>query len=189
MNFLFMTVAGFAMFCLAACSADAPASGGQKILTVFFTKTNHTKTVAEHIHSRVGGKLFQVEAKKPYPQEYREATTIARTELDNNARPEIVAALPQEEVEGYDVVFVGYPIWWGTMPMVICTFLDQYDLSGKTIVPFCTHEGSGLSRSPRDIAKLAPKADVKKGLAVRGSQAIRATTDIDAWLRGLGFIQ
>lgn len=187
MNFPLMTFAGFAMFCLAACAADTPAGGGQKVLTVFFTKTNNTKAVAEHIQSRVGGKLFQVETKKPYPQDYQETTTIARSELDNNLRPEIAAALPKEEVENFDAIFVGYPIWWGMFPMAIATFLEQYDFSGKTVIPFCTHGGSGLSRSARTLAELVPNAVVKEGLAVRGSQANRSQDAIDAWLRKHGF--
>ena len=83
----------------------------------------------------------------------------------------------------YAVVFLGYPNWWGTMPMAVWTFLESYDFSGKTILPFCTHEGSGLGHSERDIQKLCPGAKVVKGLAIKGSQVQRAGKDIEAWLR------
>lgn len=173
----------------AAFAQDASARGAPKILIAFFSKTNNTRTIAEMIQARVGGDLFQVATAKPYPPDYRETTAVARIELDNNQRPELAATVPVADMASYDVVFLGYPCWWGTMPMAMFTFLEQYDLSGKTIVPFCTHGGSGLARSPADIAALAPGAVLGQGLAVRGDSASRAQGDVDNWLRRLGFVR
>lgn len=164
------------------------ASGGRpNILIVHFSKTGNTKAVAERIQALVGGDLFQVATKKAYPEDYRETTRVARVEQDNDERPELAAAMPAEDMQRYDVVFVGYPNWWGTMPMALFAFLEQYDLSGKTIVPFCTHEGSGLGRGPADIKKLCPDSTVLQGLAVRGGSVGSAQNEVADWLRQLGY--
>ncbi len=94
-----------------------------------------------------------------------------------------------ESVQPYDVIFIGYPNWWGTMPMALFTFLEKHDVAGKTLVPFCTHEGSALGRGPRDIAGLCPEARVLEGLAVRGSDASEAQKDVDTWLRRIGLLR
>jgi flavodoxin len=86
-------------------------------------------------------------------------------------------------MDSYDVIYLGYPNWWSTFPMVVFTFLESYDFSGKTIVPFCTHEGSGLGSSEHDIKKLCQKADVKNGLAIRGSNVSRADNEIKNWIK------
>lgn len=154
-----------------------------KILIAFFSKTNNTRTVAEQIHAAVGGTLFQVTTKNPYPSDYRQTTDIAKKEQNDNVRPELAATIPPEEMTGYDIIFVGYPIWWGTMPMAMFTFLEQYDLSGKVIFPFCSHGGSGLARGPDDIKKLCPDTTVLPGLAIRSAD--RAQKDVADWLAGL----
>ncbi len=86
----------------------------------------------------------------------------------------------------YDVIFLGYPDWWGTMPMPVFTFLESYDFSGKTIVPFCTHEGSGMGHSEQDIAKACPKAIVLRGIAIHGTSASSAVSNVSSWIEGLG---
>ena len=117
---------------------------------------------------------------------------MARAELDNDARPELAATITPEDMEKYDVIFLGYPNWWGTMPMAMFTFLEQYDLSGKIIVPFCTHGGGGFGRGPSDIAKLSPKSTILQGFTVRtGFLSFlerRAPNDVADWLRGLEYI-
>lgn len=188
MKILTLAALGMAVWGMKAFAQEGQAGGGSRVLVAFFSKTNNTRTIAEHIQARVGGDLFHVATRKPYPQDYRETTQLARVELDNNARPELAATISLEEMGKYDVVFIGYPNWWGTIPMAMFTFLEQYDLSGKTIVPFCTHLGSGLGRGPDDIARLASGAAVKQGLAVHGGSVARARDDVDAWLRRLGFV-
>lgn len=185
-----MVVAAVA-FCaaMAALAQEARQPGGPGILIAYFSKTNNTRTLAELIQARVGGDMFHVTTKKPYPADYRATTDAARAELDGNARPELAATISPEDMRRYDVVFLGYPSWWGTMPMAMFTFLEQYDLAGKTIVPFCTHEGSGLGRGPADIGRLSPGATVGQGFAARGGQVGGARNDVDAWLRQLGYIK
>lgn len=170
--------------------ATAPnQSGGQtmdapKILVAYFSRTGNTRAVAERIQSAVGGDLFEIATADPYPEEYRAATEQARAELDSGHRPALAAGV--DDMAAYGVVYIGYPCWWGTMPMALFTFFEQYDFSGKTVVPFCTHEGSGLGRSVDDIRKLCPDATVLQALAVRGSSAGQAEEEVTDWLRRIG---
>lgn len=189
MKMMAFTTMGMLVFGITAFAQDAGTKDAPKILVAFFSKTSNTRTIAEQIQSRVSGEIFHVATKKPYPQDYRETTQIARVEQDNNERPELAATISPEDMKNYDVIFLGYPNWWGTIPIAMFTFLEQYDLSGKTIVPFCTHEGSGLGRSPSDIGRLAPGATLRQGLAVRGGSVGRAQNDVDNWLRQLGYIK
>jgi flavodoxin len=106
---------------------------------------------------------------------------VAKKELNNNARPELSNHV--QNMDSYNVIFLGYPNWWGTMPMAVFTFLEEYDFSGKNIIPFCTHEGSGLGHSESDIKKLCPNANVQKGLSIRGGSVKGAKNDISRWLQ------
>jgi flavodoxin len=143
-------------------------------------KVGNTEAVAGMLKEITGGDLFQIDTVKKYPADYNETTIVAQEELREKARPELTAHVP--DMGEYDTVILGYPNWWGTMPMAVYTFLESYDFSGKTIMPLCTHEGSGLGHSERDIAKLCPKPKVLKGLAVQGANAANAKKDIAKWL-------
>jgi flavodoxin len=143
----------------------------------------NTKVVADMIREITGGDVFHIDTVKPYPKDYAATTNVAKKELNENARPELSGHV--ENMDSYKVIFLGYPNWWGTMPMPVFTFLDEYDLSGKTIVPFCTHEGSGLGRSESDIAKLCPEATLLKGLAIHGSRVNSAKKDVQDWLSNI----
>ena len=156
-----------------------------KILVAYFSYSGNTKNVAQQIQSIIGGDLFEIVTVKTYPQEYGPTTEVAKKELENGDRPALKTAV--KGIESYDVVFLGYPNWWGTMPMALSTFLDQYDLSGKIIVPFCTHEGSRLGRSVDDLAKGAPDSRVLNGFEIRGSRVDSARPQVVSWLEGLGF--
>jgi flavodoxin len=127
-------------------------SATKKVLVVYFSHSGNTREVANQIHEKVGGDILEIRPEEPYPRDYEAVKDRARQELKGNYRPKLKTKVAN--MEAYDVVFIGYPIWWGTMPMPIAAFLSEYDLSGKTIVPFCTHLGSGLGRSVTDIAKL-----------------------------------
>lgn len=140
----------------------------------------NTEVIAKKIQGLMGGDLLHIEAVAAYPEDYRETTEVAKVELRQNARPVLTERI--QDMDGYDVVFLGYPNWWGTMPMAVHTFLEQYDFSGKTLVPFCTHEGSGMGHSERDIQKLCPKAKVLAGLAIRGSDVNDADGELKKWL-------
>ncbi len=145
----------------------------------------NTEVIARKIQELTGGDLFQIDTVKVYPEDYTETTNVAQKELRENDRPKLIKTV--EDIRKYDVIYLGYPNWWGTMPMAVYTFLESYDVSGKTIVPFCTHEGSGLGKSERDIAKLCPNSKIVTGLAIRGSTVQNAEKDVAAWLKRLGF--
>lgn len=143
----------------------------------------NTEVVAKIIHEMTEGDLFCIDPVNSYPEDYTETTEVAKTELRENTRPELSSHL--ENMDSYDIIFLGYPNWWGTMPMAVFTFLEEYDFSEKTIVPFCTHEGSGLGRSEKDIAKVCPKARLLKGLAIHGARASDAEKDVTDWLSNI----
>ena len=115
--------------------------------------------------------------------DYNECIQQAQEDQRRDARPAL-QALP-ESLDQYDTIYLGYPNYWGTMPMHVFTFLEAFDCSGKTICPFCTHEGSGLGRSEADIRRLAPKATVKKGLAIHGSSVCREARMLEQWLHAM----
>ncbi|WP_136194029.1 flavodoxin [Actinomyces procaprae] len=174
-------------------SENTPA-GNSSILVVYFSRTEgvyggdltvgNTARIAQMIQDRTGADSYEIVPLADYPSDYQETTEVAQEELDADARPEIRDPLP--DVSGYDTVFVGAPIWWGEYPMVVRTFLDAVDLNGKTVIPFTTHEGSGLGNTQQQLEAQYPQATVLDGLAVRGSQAADAQPDVDAWLEGLG---
>lgn len=144
----------------------------------------NTEIVAQKIQKLTGGDLFEIKTVKQYPEDYYKTTEMAKEEKRKNARPELANKL--ENISSYEMIFLGYPNWWGTMPMAVFTFLESYDFTGKTIAPFCTHEGSGLGSSEHDIKKLCPNANVLPGLAIRGSNVNQADKDIQNWLSKLG---
>lgn len=159
--------------------------GENDVLVAYFSKTGNTETIANMIAGYTGGDLFRVETVTVYPDEYNDLIEVAKEEQDNDERPELASAV--EDMDRYQTVFIGYPNWWGTMPMAMFTFLESYDFAGKTVIPFCTHEGSALGRSESDIAALIPEAELQKGLAVRGSNVDSAEDDVVGWLEELGF--
>jgi flavodoxin len=143
-------------------------------------KVGNTEVVANMIRKITNGVLFHIESVTAYPNGYTEATEVAKNELRAKARPKLTGQV--ENMKGYDVIFLGYPNWWGTMPMPVFTFLESYDFSEKTIVPFCTHEGSGLGHSEKDIATACPNAAVLKGIAIHGTNASSAGPDVSYWI-------
>ncbi len=144
-------------------------------------------TIANQIHKDVGGDIFEIVTVDPYPDDYNACVDKAKQEQDDDYRPKLKTKV--ENMDSYDVVFVGYPNWWGTMPMAVFTFLEEYDFSGKTIVPFCTHEGSRLGRSVEDIKELCPQSTILEGLAVRGGDVKNAQNEVSEWLRKIGMME
>jgi len=155
-----------------------------KALVAYFSRTGNTREIASQIHEKVGGDMFEIMTANPYPRDYDECVKQAKQELGKGYRPELKTTV--KDIESYDVVFIGYPNWWGTIPMALATFLSKYDLSGKTIVPFCTHGGSRLGRSVTDIAKFCPHSTVLEGLAIWGSDVKNARNEVSGWLHKLG---
>lgn len=141
----------------------------------------NTEIAAKRIQELTGGDLFKIQEVNRYSDDYDACTKEAQHELCKNARPELAEKL--DSIEGFEKIILGYPNWWGTMPMPVWTFLESYDFSGKTILPICTHEGSGMGSSELDIKKLCPDAKLEKGLAIRGGSVKNAGKDIETWLK------
>ncbi|SHJ00857.1 Flavodoxin [Anaerovibrio lipolyticus DSM 3074] len=176
-------------------STQAPAAQGKRILVAYFSRADentggvgyiekgNTRILAEMAADITKGDLFEIKTVKPYPKEYRPATEVAKQEKENNERPEINGPLP--DMSQYDVIFLGYPIWWSDLPMGVYTFLEKENFAGKTIIPFCTHEGSGIGNTERFIAETT-KAKVLPGLEMRGKKAqtqqAEARKDMEKWV-------
>ena len=141
----------------------------------------NTEVLAEAIAADLGADLFKIETVEPYPTDYFATTDQAKRELRENARPAIQGPLPN--MEGVDAIVLGYPNWWGTMPMAVKTFLDGCDLTGVTIAPLCTNEGPGLGNSVNDLRRTYPAANVVEGLSVRGTDAARSTGRAISWAK------
>lgn len=140
----------------------------------------NTEIVAGMIQKLTGADIFKVEPIQPYSKNYNECIAQAQADQNRNARPELKNY--PENLEQYETIYLGYPNYWGTMPMVLFTFLERFDLNGKTIKPFCTHEGSGLGHSIEDIKKLCPTAIVEKGLALHGGSVEKSEKELDKWI-------
>lgn len=154
-------------------------------LILYFSMSGNTETVANYIHEEIGGDIVKLETVQTYPEDYDELVDYAREEQRDNTRPELETTI--ENIEQYDTIFLGYPNWWGNMPMPIYSFLDQYDLSNKTIAPFITHGGSGLSGTPANIANEEPDAVVTEGLAINGDDVDDCQDEVNEWLNELNF--
>ncbi|MBQ9874118.1 MAG: hypothetical protein IJM30_06620 [Thermoguttaceae bacterium] len=171
-----------------------------KMLVVYFSKagenynvgdvkTGNTKILAEKIAKQVGADLFEIAPKIPYPKKYDDCTDFAKEELRKKARPEYLGEI--ENWEQYEVVFFGYPIWWGDLPMPCYTFIEKRDWNGKKVIPFITHEGSGASGTPKKLEKSCRGAKILKEFVMTGTQAQKGGAQNDAklsdWLKGLKY--
>lgn len=145
-----------------------------------YIKIGNTEKLANMIADITGADLFKIEQKVPYSADYRTCVAESKRDLQSNARPEL-KELPAS-IREYDEIYLGYPIYCGTMPMAVYTFLESFDFTGKTIHPFCTHEGSGLTSTESDIRKTAKGAVVTKGLAVIGSTVESSKSKVESWL-------
>ena len=173
-----------------------------KILIAYFSRADenynvgnvdvgNTEIMAGFIKDYLGDKAeaFKIDPVKAYPTNYKECTEVATQELNSNARPEFKNA-NSLNIDNYDTIFIGYPIWWGDVPMIINTFLEKYDFSGKTIIPFCTHEGSGNAGTFTSLkSKMSSSTVNTNGLAIRGTEARKESSrnTVENWLKGLGY--
>lgn len=161
---------------------------GTKALVVYFSATGNTKAVAETLAGLQGADIYEIVPEQPYTDQdlnYNDRTTRATAEQnDPAARPAISGSIT--DFEQYEVVYVGYPIWWGDMPRILYTFFEAYDFSGKTIAPFCTSGGSGLSKTPGTIAEMETDAKVLDGLQISDSSANNAESVVAEWLMDIG---
>ena len=177
-------------------TVETPAASG-KSLVVYFSRTGeqdkvgviekgNTKIVAEMIAEKTGAGTFEIVPKTDnYPMTFDALCDVAKEEQNNNARPEIKDTV--KDFDTYDTIYLGYPIWWTDLPMICYTFLESYDFNGKTIVPFCTHEGSADADTQKKIQDAVPKATVKEVLAIRGQDAQNNQDEvkkqIEDWLK------
>ena len=170
-------------------STDTISAGNGNVLVVYFSWSGHLDSMAHWVADETGGDLYRVTAAEPYPENYDDTADRAKQEKDDGIRPEIVVDITQEQMAGYDTVFFGFPVWWYDLPMPMWTFLENYDFSGKTIIPFFSHEGSshGASALPT-IETLATGATVRSGdaLSIRGGNVDGAENEVREWVRGLG---
>ena len=161
-----------------ASDTEETTSTAEKTLVVYFSHTGTTKGVAEYIHEIVGGDIIELEPVNAYPEGYSDALDPAKQEQNENARPAVKTKI--DNFDSYETIYMGYPIWWGTVPMMMFTFMESYDFSGKTVIPFATSGGTGINQSISDIRDTIPDADVKDGLLVRDND------EILPWLQELG---
>ena len=166
-----------------------------KALVIFFShagenysvgniEVGNTKIVADYISEITGADQFEIVAEKNYDMPYMDLIKVAQDEAKAGELP---AYKGDVDVTPYDVIFIGGPIWWGTYPQVMFTFFKDHDLSGKTVIPFTTHEGSGLASTVRDVKKAWPKATVKEGFAIYGHEVRSGKAKVEKWLKGLGW--
>ena len=167
----------------ASAANAATASGGQKMLIVYYSRSGNTRVVAEKIHATLDGSIVELQTVHPYPEEYRATTEQAQKELKANYFPLLKTTV--DDISPYDVILVGSPNWWGTFASPVRGFLAQHDFSGKKIAPFITHEGSALGKSVADLKTLCPGATILDGLAVRGGRVQNSQTEIGQWLKRL----
>lgn len=194
---IMMSVSAFAQ---AASTKDTSQDGDSDILVAYFSRAGenwevgfvekgNTEIVAEIIAEKLGADLFKIETVMDYPESYDEMLEIATEQRNEGTRPEI-KELP-ENLDKYSTVFLGYPIWWGGLPMPIYTFLENQDFTGKVIYPFNTHGGSGVAGTDTEIAEIIPDAEVKDGFAVSGKTAQNepeaVEKQIEEYLEKLGF--
>ena len=150
-------------------------SGMLRNLTV-----GNTEVAAGILQELTDADLFKIEQVQPYAKGYNQCIAQAQEDQKRDARPELKAY--PESIDAYDTIYLGFPNYWSTMPMAVFTFLEHFDFSGKIIKPFCTHEGSGMGRSEKDIKRLCPNAKVEKGLEIYGSSVSRSRKDFEKWI-------
>ena len=159
------------------------ANSGASIVVKNKDVLGNMQYMAMTIQEAIGGELFRIETKEKYPLEHETLVNQAKEEQNEDARPELATHI--ENVEQYDMIFLGYPNWWGDMPQPLYTFLEEYDFSGKTIIPFNSHGGSGFSNTIEEIKKLQPNATVKDdGLSISRNDVADSEQEITDWAKG-----
>ena len=151
-----------------------------KVLIVYFSWSGNTKNAAKLIKEKTGADIFEIELEKPYSSDYNTVLDQAQKDMNKNARPKIKNKI--NNIDDYDVILLGYPNWWATIPMPIASFLDDYKLDNKLIIPFCSHGGGEFGQSIADISKIEPNAVIGTGLSIHYSGGSGLSKDIDEWL-------
>ena len=198
-KYLFLFVMALTALTFAACSSDDdnqdnneketmantnPPAADSKILVAYFSWGGNTEAIAQRIAQLTGGTLYEIEPATPYTTDYQElAYTVARNELDTDARPALKDT--KADFSQYDYVFIGCPVWWQTAPMIMSTFCETYTFKGKTVIPFCTYASSGRDATLQKLGSLTSGATHLTGYGVSG----RSTSGVEAWLRTINMIK
>lgn len=157
------------------------------VLIAYFSWSGNTKQLADIIQEQVGGKLFEIEPETPYTDDINELSGIALQEQRDNTRPALNSLV--EDMNQYDVIFIGFPNWWNNMPMPVFTFLEEYDFSGKTVIPFTTYGNGVWGKSVDSIKEMLPEDTILEGLAIQEHELQDAPAEVSEWLQGLGLIK
>ena len=164
-----------------------------KVLIAYFSRTGenyavgtitkgNTARVAEEIQKLTNGQLFEIKSDRKYSDNYKTCCDQAKEDLNKNARPKLLADV--KDMSQYDTIYLGYPIWWGTMPMPVLSFIEAHGgLKGKTIIPFCTHEGSSFGSSLSDLKKACPQATIKSGLSIQGKNTKNCAKTVENFIK------
>jgi flavodoxin len=152
-----------------------------KILIAYYSHSGNTQEIAIQIREIVGGEIFRIEPVKKYPGNYQEVLKVSKVDIDNHIRPALTEKV--QDMEHYDTIFVGSPNWYSTIAPPVATFLSEYDLSGKNVVPFITHAGGGVAHCITDIKKMIPDVTVLEGFVISGGRTRTASQKIQEWLR------
>lgn len=159
------------------------AGKNMKILIAYFSHSGNAKVFAEGIQKEVGGDLFAIEPQDAYPKDYDQVVQQAKGEVASKYQPKLTNKIA--DIRSYDIIFIGTPIWWYTVAPPVRTFLAEYDLADKTVIPFSTHKGSGLSGIDKKIQDIQPKSKVLGGFAIWDGQVNSKQADIKNWLQRL----
>ena len=164
--------------------SSTPAVTGSKSLVIYFSWSGNTENVAKSIQSQTDSDIFEIVPATPYSDDYDTVVDLAQEEQRSKARPAISGTI--KNIADYDVIYVGFPNWWGDMPMILYTFFDTYDLSSKTIALFCTSGGSGLSGTVNEVKSLEPNATVTEGLHIGSGSSSNPDKAVSEWLNDIG---
>ena len=156
----------------------------KKVLIAYYSHSGNTREVANQIRAITGGDIFEIQPVNNYPSEYQTLVDQAQKEINSDYKPAIKNKI--KDIAGYDVIFIGSPCWWSTIAPPVATFLSDYNLSGKKIAPFMTHEGSRMGHSISDIKKLCPKSTVLEGLPIRGGSVKNSQSEVSKWIQKIG---
>lgn len=187
------------VLCISSDCSDAQSMSSKKILIVYLSRTNNTKAVAEIIQKNVGGKLVALELEKPYPENYNQTVQQVVDENASGYLPSLKTKI--DSIKNYDVVFIGFPTWDMQMPPPMKSFLNQYDLSDKTIIPFNTNAGYGVGSSFQTVMQLCPNSRVLEGFSTRGgierdgimfvmqgNKEVQVSNEMKKWLQKIGLL-
>ncbi|MDR2084493.1 MAG: NAD(P)H-dependent oxidoreductase [Bacteroidales bacterium] len=177
-----MKIKTFLLLLITTCLITyANAQESKKVLIVYFSHSGNTEAVANHIQRVTNADIFEIQTVEAYPQEYKKCTEQAKKEINEGYKPELKTKI--DNIASYDIIFVGSPNWWSTIAPPVSSFLSEYDLSGKIVVPFVTHGGGDKANCFDDMEKLCSKSTFKEGIAILGTRVAGMQKDVEVWAK------